>query len=140
MSFLFWLSVAVATLIIEIISLSFFFVFFAFAAFVTAALVYFGALPELAPQIVVFALVALVSLWLLRRDLQQSLATPGLKPADVEQKITLSASIAPGGEASIDYQGSSWTAQNTEAQPMAKGDTVVIIKTDGVKLLLGKGL
>lgn len=136
MSYLFWLSVAVATLIIEILSLSFFFIFFAFAGFVLAVLTYAGLLPDFVPQLIVFALVALGSLWLLRDKLRHSFAATGLPATDAEKIITLTAPVPANGEATIEYQGSNWTAVNPTPTAFTMGERAVIDRTDGVRLVL----
>lgn len=138
MSFTFWLSVAVALLIVEIVALSFFFVFFAAAGFVVAALAYAGLVDDFTAQLIIFGIVAIGSLLLMRGKLQASLGAGGLLPNDPTQRITLSQDIPPHSEAQIEYQGSVWIAKNEGAQPMAKGDRVVVIRTDGVKLILDK--
>ena len=138
MSFTFWLSVAVALLIVEIIALSFFFVFFSAAGFAVAGLAYAGLVDDFSAQIIVFGIIAIGSLLLMRKKLQESLGAPGLLPNDASKIITLSQDIPPYGEAQIEYQGSVWIAKNEGTQPMAKGDRVVVIRTDGVKLILGK--
>ncbi len=138
MPYLFWLSVAVILLIIEILAPAFFFVFFAGSSLLVGGLVYLGYLPEFSHQAIVFAIVAIASLFLLRKKFRETLATPGFSHTLVNEKITLDADIPAGGEARITYQGSSWTGINDTSEAMQTGQKVTIARTEGVRLILQK--
>lgn len=138
MSYLFWLSVAVALLIVEIIAPAFFFIFFAFSALLTAALVFFAILGGIAMEVGFFSVIAVLSLLLMRKRFAESLKAAGIGNFAQNEKITLDTDISPNGEAQITYQGTVWTAVNDSGQPMARGEKVIIARTEGVKLILMK--
>lgn len=138
MSYIFWLSVAVVLLIIEIVAPAFFFVFFAFSGLVVAALSFFGLLADLAVQITIFSLLAIASLALLRRKFMEGLKSPGLATSMGGESLTVDNDIPSKGEAQISYQGSVWTALNSGADSLKKGDKAYIVRTEGVRLILLK--
>lgn len=53
--------------------------------------------------------------------------------------LTLNTAIAPGGTATISYQGTNWTAVNDSGVPLAVGSRVKIVRTEGVRLFLMPG-
>jgi len=137
MSYIFWLTIAVLLLIIEIAAPAFFFVFFSFSALVVAALSYFDVVYELAPQIGIFAIVAVLSLVLLRKKFRDSIQNTQ-SPMNATESFRLDADIPAKSEGRVTYQGSPWSAVNDTDADMKSGDTVIIARTEGVRLILRK--
>lgn len=133
-----WLALGVGLLIVEVLTGTLSFVFFALAAFVVGATRYFFGIDNWAQESVIFAVVGLTSLFLLRKKLVSVFHAKraGDYQGDMHQEVVLTQVIPAGESGSVDYQGSVWTAINDSAVEMKIGDKASIVRTEGVKLIL----
>jgi len=134
-SIIFWAVIGLVFLVIEIISTHFVLLFFGIAAFIVALVKLFG-LNSLPAELTIFGGVGLASLLLLRKKLVESFDPKNKILVDQGRPLLLSADVPPRGRSQVEYQGATWTAVNESDQLLKKGDTVTIIRTEGVNLVL----
>ena len=131
-----WAIFGFCLLIVEIFTLSFVCLFFGLAAIAVACLRATLGFPNLSVEIITFAVLGGACLLAFRDKLLKNFGkSPGLT-TDAHQTITLTADIAPHKAARVEYQGTNWDAHNDSDTPLRCGDTAVIAKTKGIKLIL----
>lgn len=130
-----WAIVGIVLIVIEIFTSTFFLLFFGIAALIVAVLRIFG-MSHLATEIIVFALVGTAGTLIFRKKIRASFRSTSPVRQDKDTKIILDADMLAGGMASITYQGSTWTAVNESTRDLKKGDTVLIDRVEGVKLII----
>lgn len=130
---LIWMTLGIALLSSEAFTGTFHLLFFGLAALLTAVFAAMG-LHSSVLQLVAFSVLSVLSVLLIRKRLvsTQSQGFDG----DVDSYVTLTADLAPGGEATIQYQGVPWTAKNLSEKPLLIGDRARILRTEGIKLML----
>lgn len=129
---LIWMTVGIALLSSEAFTGTFHLLFFGLAALLTAVFASLG-LRSAALQMVVFAVFSVISVVLIRnRIVNRSQGFEG----DADNRVTLSADIPAGGEATIQYQGVPWSAKNVSATSLFSGDRARIVRTEGIKLII----
>ena len=129
-------------LIVEVVSTNFVVIFFSVAAFLVAFLKLLG-LNQAAFEWVLFAAFGGLGVWGLRSFLVKKTGLNDSNPkpfsgTDTNQTLTLSCSIEPGETANIQYQGTVWSAKNSSDVKLNEGETVRIIRTEGIKLFVEK--
>lgn len=136
--FLLWLILGLVLLAAELLSGAFVLIFFGIGGLVTAllAFVFLMAWPV---QIIIFAVFSTLLLLAFRKRFLKP-STPeerqrALSP-DIDSTVVLSNHVSAGGETSISYQGSPWTAVNLENFDLEAGETVRIERTEGIKLFI----
>lgn len=130
-----WFIIGLGLIIAEIFSLTLVLLFFGCAAFVVALLKLVG-LNNLQYELVVFAVVGLASLLIFRRRIKGSMHQTQDLEIDRQGTFTLSAPVPPQGEATVQYQGTTWTAVNRTSVPLSAGAPVRIVATEGIKLIV----
>ncbi|MFN7904805.1 MAG: NfeD family protein [Pseudobdellovibrionaceae bacterium] len=133
-SFWIWIILGFALAASELVTGTFYLLFFSFAAFVTAGFSYF--LPgDLWPfQLVIFSAVAVVSVYFVKTKLH--VKTRNSVELDLNNQIISSEEIKPGEEKMIQYQGSLWTAVNNSTWTIDKGMRISIQKIEGIKIFV----
>jgi membrane protein implicated in regulation of membrane protease activity len=135
-----WGIVGLGLLILELLTVSFFLMFFGIAALVVAVLKWTG-LNDFATEMTIFSLVGVVGTFFFRSKLVnklQSRQTGNSSQTDQNQEIHLSADVPAGGQALIEYQGANWTAINNGSETLTAGTKVRIERIDGVKIIITK--
>ncbi|MBX9766044.1 MAG: NfeD family protein, partial [Bdellovibrionales bacterium] len=129
-----WLALGVGLLIVEMLTGTLSFIFFALAAFVVGATRYFFGIDNWALESVIFAAVGICSLLLLRKKLVSVFHAKRASDyqGDMQQEVILTTGIPAGESGSVEYQGSVWTAINDSAIAMKAGDKAAIVRTEGV--------
>lgn len=131
----FWGCLAAILLIAEMLSGTFALVFFSASAGLVALASFMGFRDPIG-QLLIFTVFGIGGLFFLRQRIKESLGKDSA-PAfniDAQKEIILSASIPARGEATISYQGTSWTAINDSDTPLIAGQKAVIVKAAGIKL------
>lgn len=135
----FWLVVAVLTLIAELFTVSFFFMFLAAGAAVTALLTGLGVTSEATSQFLCFSLVSLVSMALFRRYTVRFFG----KNEKVDEyrdfvghRATVVEAIPHNGEGRINYRGTLWIALSEDNSPIAEGTPVIVRRMEGIKAVV----
>lgn len=128
-----WAGIGLALIIAEVFSGTFVLLFFGLSAFVTAGCVALG-LTGLPMEILVFSAGGLLGTLTLRRPILRAFKPEGTYASD--DKITLSADVPAGASATVEYQGSPWTAVNEGTETLKAGQTVRIARKQGIRLYL----
>lgn len=130
-----WAIFGVALICAEVVTTSFVLIFFGFAALIVAGLKFAG-LDNLPLELTIFAVLGMLDIFLFRKKVMANFAVRHDLKTDASKHITLSHDVPPGGEAPVNYQGAVWTAVNETAQPLKKGEKVMIARTEGIKLIV----
>lgn len=130
-----WAIVGIVLIIAEIFSLTFFLLFFGISSLLVAVAKTLG-LNHLPTEIVMFALLGVVGVFIFRQKLKATLSRSKGFAVDEDKIVTLSDDIPAHGEGRISYQGTMWTAVNDSPEPLIKGQKSFIERVDGVKLFL----
>jgi membrane protein implicated in regulation of membrane protease activity len=132
-----WVVVGVALLIIEILSVSFYSIFFGIGALVTALFIYLGIADELTGQLLIFGVASLGSLMMFRNKLLQVFDKGTKEFKEIVDDIArVSSSIPPHGEGKVFYRGADWIAYSGSNESIEKDARVRIKKVDGIKLIV----
>ncbi len=131
-----WAIFGLALIVLEVLTTSFFLLFFGISALIVAAFKLCG-LSHVNAELFIFTLGGLGGILVFRKKLLTSIKPASIGAAvDSNKEIILSHAIANGHEAKIEYQGTTWTALNNTAIDMPKGSKVLIEKTESTKLIL----
>jgi inner membrane protein len=132
-----WVVLGVILLIIEIISVSFYSVFFGIAAIIVGLLTYMGVFDDLPTQVGVFGLVSLLSLYLFREKFMDAFLKKGQTFTEfVDEHAKVSVEIGADSEGKVFYRGTDWIALEKNGKAIAANAKVVIRKIDGIKLIV----
>lgn len=138
-----WIAISATLLVIEMLTTSFFALFFALGAVGSAI---FSALlgPSLAWELGLFLLASLASLGAFRPLCQQwfKVGKAPSQPSNVDallgQEAIAKTAVTPdGGTVQVRHTGEVWSAYSTNGE-IAAQSKVVIEKVDGAKLVVGQ--
>lgn len=132
-----WAILGIILVVAEIFTSTFVLLFLGISAIIIAVIKFFG-LDHLGTELIIFAILSLAGIFLFRKKFVEGLQVKGHFSIDGEQKLVLTTAIPAHGSASVDYQGTTWTAVNESDEDYAKGRTVIIDRTEGIKLILRK--
>lgn len=132
-----WVVIGVALLIAEVLSVSFYSIFFGMGALVTALFIYLGITPDLTSQLLVFGIASMGSLMIFRNKLLEvfNKNTKEFKEI-IDDFAKVSTSIPAHGEGKVFYRGADWIAYSHANQIIDKDARVKIKKIDGIKLIV----
>jgi inner membrane protein len=132
-----WIFLGVLLLIVEVLTTSFYAIFFGIGALITGILVYLGVVDDKAAQIGIFALSSMMSLYFFRRKLSEIFRKPENAFKEiVDEYAKVSIEILPGEEGKVFYRGADWIAYSAEGKAIEKNKKVLIKKIDGIKLIV----
>jgi len=135
-----WLIIGLVLCAAELLTGNFVIIFFGLGALLTAAAAFLGV-THTAVLVAIFALSSLLMLMLFRRKIlvkpSEQEKRKSLSP-DVDVTFSLSDSIPAHDERLVAYQGTHWTAVNSSDEELAKGTTVRIERTEGIKIFVRK--
>lgn len=132
-----WAILGIILVVAEIFTSTFVLLFLGISAIIVAAIKFFG-LSHLATELIIFAILSLAGILFFRKKFVEGLQVKGKFSIDGEQKLVLTAAIPAQSSAVIQYQGTTWTAVNESDEDYAQGRSVIIDRTEGVKLVLKK--
>ena len=132
-----WVIISIVCLILELTSGDCFILCFAIGAAVSAIVAGCGA--NLTVQIIVFAVVSVLSLLLVRPTLLKKLHKPNRErlsnaEAVIGQQGRVSEAIAAGGYGRVAIDGDDWKALSADGSAIDKGTTVRVVKMDSIIL------
>lgn len=141
MSWWIWMLVGLAMLTVEIlIPGGIIMVFFGVSALLVGTLVAVGLGGPLWFQILLFAVLSIVSLLTLRGPILRRMeATPAaVDPIDslVGAQALLLEEIAPGAEGKVELRGSAWTAYNQGDRVLQSGEKCFVAKVESLMLFV----
>ena len=134
---LIWVIISIVCLILELTSGDCFILCFAIGAAVSAIVAGCGA--NLTVQIIVFAIVSVLSLLLVRPTLLKKLHKPNRErlsnaEAVIGQQGRVSEAIAAGGYGRVAIDGDDWKARSADGSAIDKDVLVRVIKMDSIIL------
>jgi membrane protein implicated in regulation of membrane protease activity len=114
----------------------FYLVFAGLAAVLVGLFGLVGLELPIAGQWLLFAAIAVASMFTLRRPIYQKLMNRpfGNVSTDVDQRIVLAQELAPGKSCRVEYRGSGWTALNIGDEAIPPGGAARIDSIEGVTL------
>lgn len=87
-------------------------------------------------EVIIFGVIsASLALVYMKKGKRHGAPGTGYSPTET---FTLDTDIPAQGEGKVQYHGAPWTALNKTSEVLHKGDRVVVVKTEGVKLILEK--
>lgn len=137
-----WLVVGFGLFLVEILTPGIlFFAFFGVGALLVGILVELGLLENLASQLLVFTIFSVVSTLLFRKPLLTWLESRSRKGHAVDsiagETAVLSEDLAPNGVGKAELRGTIWNVQNATATAMPSGQRCRVLRTEGLKLVVG---
>ncbi len=131
----FWVILGLVLITVELVTSSFILLFFGFSALLVAAAQGLG-FRNIAGDLVLFALSGLAGVFFFRPKLKSAFRVKDNLSIDENTTLILNKDVEARGRSDIEYQGTTWTAVNDSDVNLKKGEKVVILKTDGVKLII----
>lgn len=133
-----WLIFGLLMLFAELISVALVFIFFSIAAFITSLLAATGLVTSWEYQIIIFSVITVASTVLLRRSAKEWVNQSKEKEYTeyTGETAMVISDIPAQGEGRIFYRGAEWMAISYRNVPIEAGSKVVIVKADGIKLLV----
>ncbi len=126
---------AVALVIAEVFSVTFVLLFFSVGALVVALACALG-LELLSAQLLIFAVVSISGIFCLRDRLRRAVVVRSELRTDVASELILTDALPAHASGPVRYRGTQWTAVNDSDTPLAAGQTVVIERIEGIKLVV----
>lgn len=134
MSFLVWFIIGLVLLAVEMVTGTFFLMFFGFSGLLVAASKLVG-LENLLLECLAFAVLGVVGVLVLRKPLLARRSNLEV-PSDQGQTLVLSCILEPGESGTSSYQGSPWTVVNSSNETLNVGTEVRIVRTEGIRLFV----
>ncbi|MDT4875855.1 hypothetical protein FQZ97_1112530 [compost metagenome] len=132
-----WIILGVALLITEVLSVSFYSIFFGIGALITALFIYLGFADDLTAQLLIFGVASMGSLLIFRKRLLEVFDKNSKEFKEiVDDFAKVSTPIPPHGEGKVFYRGADWIAYSNADQSIEKNARVRIRKIDGIKLIV----
>jgi membrane protein implicated in regulation of membrane protease activity len=131
-----WIVLGGLLLVAEVfLPTDFFLVFFGIAALLLGLLGLLGIELPVPAQWLLFAVLSVVSLWLLRKRIKARLdhSMPGVDALIGKTGIARDG-IAPGGTGRIELHGTTWAARNRDDRAIHRGDECRVEAVEGVTL------
>lgn len=135
-SIMFWVIVGLVLLAAEMLTFTFILAFFGLGALLVALFKWAFNLDSTPIEILLFAAVSVGGLLLLRGKLRSSWSSKSSMTIDEGKVIFLTREVPANGRAEIEYQGTVWTAENESDVHLPKGARAVIVRTDGLTLVI----
>jgi hypothetical protein len=140
MTWWYWLVLGLVLIALEMASSGgFYIIFFGVAAVVVAPLAAIGLAGPSWVQWLLFSVLSIVSLLLFRdpimRRMNLGVGAPDIDTMAGENGTALD-DMGAGAMGHVEVRGTTWTARNTGAAPMAKGARCVVVQAERLTLLV----
>ena len=136
---LFWFILGLLLFLLELVLPGFFIFFFGLGAWVVSLICLIGN-PGVNLQIIIFAIVSVITLMTLRRIIQKKFFySKGTESEDVEDEFTgreaLSlADFGPGKKGAVEFKGTKWKAESKSE--IKEGEQVIITEKENFTLIV----
>ena len=136
---LFWFILGLLLFLAELVLPGFFIFFFGLGAWVTALVCLIGE-PGINLQIIIFAIISVLSLITLRRIIQKRFFySKGNESEEIEDEFTgkealVISDIKPDVSGKVDFKGTTWKAESK--LEIKEGQSVIIIGKESFKLIV----
>jgi membrane protein implicated in regulation of membrane protease activity len=140
LAFKIWLAVGMGFIILEILSPTFFMVFFGISAFITSIVSLFDL--DIIPQLFIFVILSIITLFVFRPFAKKHLIadsddTKTNVNALVGKEALVTERIVPSkNEGRVKITGDSWIAVATTEEEIAEGEKVIITEVEGAKVFI----
>jgi membrane protein implicated in regulation of membrane protease activity len=138
---LFWFIIGLALFLLELVIPGFFIFFFGLGAWVTALICLFGEPDSITNvQIIIFAVVSVLSLIALRRLIQKKFfyskdnLSEGVEDEFTGKEAIATTGFGSGKKGKVEFKGTTWNAESKS--DIMEGDRVIIIKKDSITLIV----
>ena len=132
-----WVIIGVALLVLELVSVSFYAIFFGIGALITSLVIYLGLADNLTAQLIIFGVSSLGSLLIFRKKLLEVFNKSDQKYVEiVDDYAKVSQRIPENGEGKVFYRGSDWIAYTKSDLTIEQDSKVKILRIDGIKLIV----
>lgn len=139
MSYPVWAVVGIVLIITELVTPSFFLVFFGVGALVTAVTTFTGLTPGLSLQLIVFCGSSLVLMVVFRHKIRLRFSKETLPPDYIGQRVKVVRTIQRGEEGKVFYRGAEWIAFcDSPDEEISEDSLVEVTGSDGVRLKVRK--
>ncbi len=132
-----WACIGIVLIVIEVFTTTFVLLFFGIAGLIVAGITLFGY-HSTPVELIVFGVLGCLGLVFFRKKVLKSFAPRDSVNLDQNKHLTITEDIPAGQAGSITYRGAPWMATNGSSRDMLKGETVVIEKIEGVRLVLNR--
>ena len=133
-----WLIIGFGLMAAELLGVeaAYYLIFVGFAAIVTGLLGLAGLDLPIWGQWLLFATLAIASMVLFRRKLYDRFrgGLPAFGNSLIDAVVTPKEDVPPGGRCRVRLRGSTWSAENVGAAPLAGGQPAKVVATDGTLL------
>jgi membrane protein implicated in regulation of membrane protease activity len=133
-----WWILACALVVAEIATTTFTFLFFAISALFVGVAQWLG-LKSMTLELILFGVMGLVLMLVFRKGLLAKFRGADNRwdrGSDVAQVVKLTESVPARGEGRTEYQGTSWAVRNESDSALVAGQEAVVVRTEGVKLIV----
>jgi len=137
-----WAWIAVGAVLfgaeLAFVDAQFYLVFVGAAALITGSLRLLGFDLAVWLQWLIFAILAVVSMLFFRRRIYGRMrgSLPAMRTGPAGETLTIGVALQPGEGCRLEFRGSSWSALNEGAVPIAAGARARIARVDGLTLIL----
>jgi membrane protein implicated in regulation of membrane protease activity len=140
MTWWYWLVLGLILVAVEMASSGgFYIIFFGVAALIVGPLAYLGIAEPVWLQWLLFSVLSVASLVFFRNPLMRKLNL-GAGTADIDSLAgetgTALDDMGAGANGRVELRGTTWTAKNTGATPLARGTRCVVVRADRLTLLV----
>ena len=135
-----WLLLGLVLIALEMAaSGGFYIIFFGVAAVVIALLQLAGMDVPLWVQLLLFSVLAVVSLLVFRNRIMRRMHLAG-HAADIDtlsgERGTVLEDMAPGGNGRVEVRGTTWSARNAGASRLDRGNRCVVVRSERLTLVV----
>ena len=127
-----WAVFGLALIVIELTTNTFFVLFFGISALIVA-LLNFVFLDHLATEMTIFSILGISSIFLFKNKVMSAFQTNDSHQAKKEF-FRLDKDLLGKSEIKAEYQGADWTVINETDVDLKQGETVEVVRIDGIKL------
>jgi membrane protein implicated in regulation of membrane protease activity len=134
-----WILLGLVLLLAEVVTPGgFYIIFFGVGAIVVGVLAGMNAAGPLWFQFILFSLISILAVWLFRDKLLR--LTQAIPPRNVDSFIGESCvaaeDIAVNAFGKAELRGTSWTARNVGAKPLARGERCTVERVEGLTIFV----
>ena len=136
---LFWFILGLVLFLLELVLPGFFIFFFGLGAWTVSLICLIGN-PGINLQVIIFAIVSVITLVTLRRIIQKKFFySKGKESEDVEDEFTGKEGLAlkdfsPGTKGSVEFKGTTWKAESKSE--IKEGERVIILEKENFTLIV----
>jgi len=136
---LFWFILGLVLFLLELVLPGFFIFFFGLGAWTVSLICLIGN-PGVNLQVVIFAIVSVISLVTLRRIIHKKFFySKGKESEEVEDEFTGKEGLAlnnfsPGSKGSVEFKGTTWKAESKSE--ITEGERVIILEKENFTLIV----